>query len=282
MIMFYVLITLVVIEIIVTLVIKYFRREFQWFITEEDECPELSKEGLKKFFSYSFDPFLGWVRRPNTSGVEKGKLSNSTFEIDARGARNLPFDVEENVIASFGDSYTFCRQVKDNETWQYHLSKKLQAGVLNFGVGNYGIDQALLRYESMELPETVKMVILGFVPETICRIHSYWKHYLEYGNTFAFKPRFMIDKGKLVLHKCAMQGEDDFNRIREKTKDIQALDYFYNTKFKSEQFRFPYLISFFRHPLRNCALLWLLIKRKLFRVFGISSPCVENAPFQSI
>ena len=27
---------------------------------------------------------------------------------------------------------------------------------------------------------------LGFVPETISRIQSYWKHYLEFGNTFAF------------------------------------------------------------------------------------------------
>ena len=30
------------------------------------------------------------------------------------------------------------------------------------------------------------------MPETILRVHSFWKHYLEYGNTLAFKPRFEI------------------------------------------------------------------------------------------
>ena len=119
-------------------------------------------------------------------------------------------------IACFGDSYTFCRQVEDHETWQYYLSNKLNNKVLNFGVGNYGVDQALLRYERTELPVSVKVVMLGFVPETICRIHSFWKHYLEFGNTFAFKPRFSVEKEGLKFHPNIMQTREDFFSIEEK------------------------------------------------------------------
>lgn len=57
---------------------------------------------------------------------------------------------------------------------------------LNFGVGNYGVDQALLRYEKTELTNSIEHVILGFVPETICSINSSWNHYVEFGNFFSF------------------------------------------------------------------------------------------------
>ncbi len=96
--------------------------------------------------------------------------------------------------------------MEDDETWEAQLSRQEGFGVLNFGVGNYGVDQGFIRYEGMTLPDTVKVIVMGFVPETICRIQSYWKHYLEFGNTFAFKPRFILDpKGRLTLLENCMQ-----------------------------------------------------------------------------
>ncbi len=41
-------------------------------------------------------------------------------------------------------SFVFSRQVEDDETWQHFLSRLSHSNVLNFGVGNYGFDQALL------------------------------------------------------------------------------------------------------------------------------------------
>ena len=36
------------------------------------------------------------------------------------------------------DSYAFCRQVHDFETWEHYLSDILKSSVLNFGLGTMG------------------------------------------------------------------------------------------------------------------------------------------------
>ena len=45
----------------------------------------------------------------------------------------------------FGDSFAFCRYVNDNETWEYYLENLLQKNIRNYGVGNFGVDQAILK-----------------------------------------------------------------------------------------------------------------------------------------
>lgn len=277
------MLAVIALEAVLIITIRYFRREFQWLITEKDNCPELDQKGLEKFFKHGYDPYLGWCRKPNTSGVEKGQCGQVKYSIDSLGSRSNPLAKgTDNVIATYGDSYAFCRQVNDNETWQFFLTQKTNIGVLNFGVGNYGVDQALLRYEQMELPSSIKIVVLAFVPENICRIHSYWKHYLEFGNTFAFKPRFRLENQKLVLYPNVMKSELDFSNIKKKLKFTQKIDGFYKTKFRSLQFRIPYTISFLRHPRRNIQILYSLCVCKLARLFNISSSRIENTPFKII
>ena len=56
-------------------------------------------------------------------------------------------------FATFGDSFVFCRYVKNDETWQEQLSKLNISNGLNFGVGNYGLDQTYLKYTNTKLPE---------------------------------------------------------------------------------------------------------------------------------
>jgi hypothetical protein len=272
----------VLLELILFGMVTILKRDFQWLITRDDELPHLPPDALKKFIVTSFDPLLGWTRRPNSVGIEKGKDGPITFHIDGHGARQSAPHFERPLIASFGDSYTFCRQVNDDETWQARLSSKLSSGVMNFGVGNYGVDQAVLRYENTALPASIKVIILGFVPETICRAQSCWKHYLEFGNTFAFKARFELHEGQLALYPNPMQTAQDFSRLRELLPDIQAHDGFYQVKFRSFQYRFPYLFSFIRHPARNAHLLTRLVVRYIARVLGKSTPRSENSPFALI
>ena len=270
-------------EVLMVFAVRFFRKEFQWLITETDECPKLDSKGLEKFFKHGYDPFLGWIRKPNTSGVETGGEHPTKYAINSMGARCSPFTGKaESIIATFGDSYTFCRQVNDSETWQTHLARSLNAGVLNYGVGNYGVDQSLLRYERTPLPSSVRIVVLGFVPETICRIHSYWKHYFEFGNTFAFKPRFMLKNRKLVFFPNIMQFEKDFFRLSEKLPMIRKIDGFYRKRFRRLQFRFPYVLSFLRNPKRNAGLLKSLSNRWLMRKLKKASVEIENAPFRRV
>jgi hypothetical protein len=273
--------TLILIEVVLQGVIRYFRKDFQWLITEKDEHPFFDKEAFKSFIHNSHDKELGWVRKPNTTGVDHGKYGNILYHIDELGSRKNTI-IGDVSIATFGDSYVFCRQVEDNQTWQVHLSKKLDSKILNFGVGNYGIDQAFLYYQNKPVPAATKVVILGFVPETICRIQSYWKHYLEFGNIFAFKPMFSLEKGKLTLHKNLMGGMEDFDKIDKVIESIKDKDLLYKSKFKRFQFRFPYLLRYFFNFQRNSTLIYLLIKRKIFSVLKIKNTDVENAPFSKI
>ena len=277
----YIILIIISFELSLIFLVQYLRKEFQWLITKKDECPRLDANGLEKFLKSSHDPFLGWTRKPNTCGIEKGEQGQVRFIIDELGSRRLPgMGGIAPEIVCFGDSYTFCRQVEDNETWQCYLSNKLNKKVLNFGVGNYGVDQALLRYERTELPASVKVAILGFVPETICRIHSFWKHYLEFGNTFAFKPRFSVKNGGLKFHPNIMQTREDFSSVEEKLSSIQKQDYFYLNKFKKSQFRFPYTLSFMRQPIKNGLILSGLLRRNIYKLFANEiPPGVENYPF---
>jgi len=275
--------TLLIIEISLFYIVKLLRTDFQWLITLEDEYPEFDPTGLNSFFSKSFDPTLGWVRRSCTSGVEKGEKGEVLYYIDSIGSRTNSNSTKYiPTIACFGDSYAFCRQVENDETWEYYLSDLINTGVLNFGVGNYGFDQALIRYRNMDLPDSVEYVIMAVVPETICRIQSYWKHYLEFGNTFAFKPRFVMEKGKLKLLSNPMQNEKDFFKYREKLPFIQKNDRFYKEKFRKCQFRFPYCLSFMRKFDRNLKVFYALIKRSLIRAVGKYDYSIEDQPFRYI
>lgn len=275
-----VIVTIAAIEVGLILIVRLSRKSFPWLITEQDEVPALDLQALRKFIDYSFDPHLGWVRKPNSSGIEHGQKGKIKFQIDSTGSRSNKYEKLTPSIASFGDSYVFCRQVEDDETWQAQLSNLEQIGVLNYGVGNYGVDQALLRYEYMTLPNTVQIVIMGFVPETICRIQSYWKHYLEFGNTFAFKPRFVLEpNGQLSLLENQIKNEDDFTSLKNKLAHIQATDRFYITKFRSLQFRFPYIFSLLRNPARHLILINLIAFRALLRLIGVSKSWSENLPF---
>ena len=250
-------------ELSLQVVVNYLRKDFQWLINKHDEYPYFNPEALKKFFNNSFDKELGWVRKAGSSGIEHGEFGDVKYHIDKHGSRKNVIKGTVSV-ATFGDSYTFCRQVEDDQTWQVYLSKSLNNKVLNFGVGNYGVDQALLYYKRHTLPLSTKVAILGFVPETICRVQSYWKHYLEFGNTFAFKPRFILKNNKLILHKNPIKHMSDYDEIDKVIDSIKYIDGFYENKFRRLQFRFPYLMTFLLSFRRNYVLIYFLIKKKFF------------------
>jgi hypothetical protein len=276
-------VSIVLLEVGIFLLVSGQRGKFQWLVTERDETPEFDRQALEKFINSSFDPVLGWVRRPNSSGTEQGRHGTIRFHIDEHGSRFIPNPVVPPVVAAFGDSYTFCRQVEDDETWPAQLVGLAGCGVLNFGVGNYGIDQALLRYENQSLPDSVRVVVMGFVPETICRVQSCWKHYLEFGNTFAFKPRFRLaDDGDLELLENPVQSLDDFLHLAQKLPQIREDDGFYRRKFLVRKFRFPYLVTLLRRPRSQIPLMLALLLRGMLRSVGLSRQWAEDLPFMLV
>ncbi|NDF27340.1 MAG: hypothetical protein EB153_07300 [Nitrosopumilaceae archaeon] len=220
-------------------VIRYVNKKFQWLIMSKDERPVLSEEGLRKFIPIGYDSELGWIRKPNTDGIEKSNDMESKWTINGIGARANPgFDDRQSTISCYGDSFTFCRQVNNNETWEHYLSELRDTNVKNFGVGKYPKNKT-------------EIVIIGVVPDTISRILSSWKHYYEYGNTFAFKPRFVIKNEKLVLIKNIIDEESKFRSYERFLPEIKKNDFFYKNKFRKEIIRFPYSIYLLRNLSRN-------------------------------
>lgn len=244
--------------------VRALRREFQWLIVPADEAPEIPAAVIDGYARQSFDPELGWVRRPCTAGRDVTDRGPVTFHIDERGRRYNPgFGGRPSEVAVFGDSYAFCRLTADDETFPHRLSAMLGTNVLNFGVGNYGLDQAVLRLER-ELPGLGgRFVVMAVVPETMARIHSAWKHYFEYGNTLAFKPRFVLEGERLVLVPSAIQRAEDLASYQRELGRVRALDPFYRSKFRRDVLGAPHLWHLARRLPRHGPILLHLLRGRL-------------------
>lgn len=252
-------------EILIRILVKIFKKKFQWIITKEDEKPKVNNIKYEKFFNENFSEDLGWDRKPGTKGEEINNENKTYFQISKEGYRKSVNNFNNSKIATFGDSYAFCRYVSDSQTWQHYLEIACKTHVRNFGIGNYGLDQAFLKFEKQNLEEENKIVIFSIVPETISRIHSYWKHYLEFGNIFSFKPRFILDEKKQIikldnfLKKRPMSDE-----FFENLEKVKKNDFFYENKFKKRIFKSSYLLSFLRFPRLNFFLFYYLLINLFF------------------
>ena len=158
----------VILELSFHFIVSFVRKHFPWLIVKSDENPSFSKEGLSKFILEGYDSELGWTRKPNTSKKEINKFSSSEWSINSKGCRTNPgFEDKSSLISCYGDSFTFCRQVNDNQTWEHYLSQINNSNVQNFGVGNYGLDQSLLLIIHSEKENLFFsfLVVLGFLTQ---------------------------------------------------------------------------------------------------------------------
>jgi len=119
------------------------------YLDYDENVGRITDADLKRFREQRFsiyDKGLGWVLKPDSAGKDRNTAGNEwTFSIDHRSARVNPVNVGEEKISTYGDSFTFCHEVNDDQTWQYFLSKLTGTNVANLGVPGYGSDQALLR-----------------------------------------------------------------------------------------------------------------------------------------
>ena len=191
--LFYFILYILIIEIILFFFIQYNKKNFQWLITENDELPNFKEDNINSFFESSYNKDLGWLKRPNIVDFHDKNKKRTKFSIDELGARKSKYSHLKKKIEAYGDSFVFGRYVNDEHVWTEILSKNLGFHVINYGVGNYGFDQALLRHQRNKDLDSI-YTIIGVVPETINRINSIWKHYLEFGNIYGFKPSFFLKK----------------------------------------------------------------------------------------
>lgn len=227
------------------------------------DLPVITPQLVDKFSEHGYDPELGWVRKANTSKIDYGK----PYAIDGQGSRVNPGDGDQELlISSYGDSFAFCRECHDHETWQYFLARTTGGRVQNFGVGNYGFDQSLLRLKREYPGNRAKIVIIAVVPQTIARILSVWKHFNEFGNVLAFKPSFFLQNDRLVLRPNYINSLDRFCQLSSFFDKIKEEDFFYAHRFVGESFQFPFIFRAIVNWKRMRLVLWRFLRFAVARL----------------
>lgn len=110
----------------------------------------------------AFDPELGYV--PDDIIMRDGMdFSRSTYTHEPAGHRRIVNYPEVSArINTYGDSFTQCQQVSDDETWQERLAAHIGEPIRNFGSGGYSVNAAVLRAMRMEeTAEGAEYVILN-------------------------------------------------------------------------------------------------------------------------
>lgn len=232
----------------------------KWILTEKNLENKFDKEKFYKFKKQSYNEDLGWDQKKNFKSYDKNGNKTIFYKISNKGYRKSIYNKKSNMIATFGDSYVFSRQVNDNQTWQEHLSESLNIFVSNYGVGNYGLDQAYLKFLKTKISKKTKIVMFGFVPESICRIQSIWKNYLEFGNIHAFKPHVYLKNQSIRFEKNYLKKKTQIKNLDLIIKKIEKKDRFYKEKFEKRVFKFPYFLSFLKNVEINLKIFLLTFK----------------------
>lgn len=223
-----------------------------------EEFPHVSQGLLDKLTS--FDEELGWCPQPNMKkqkdtgdhlpGEEvKNVVEYSTDEYGSRVC--LPHDRSDDAdpsVSTYGDSYCFCRGVDDDETFQHYLSQRLGSHVGNYGAGNYGFDQALRRLKRQYDDDSTDYVCMVVTASSIARILSVWKHYQEFGNVLAVKPRYEFDGDSLTAIESPVERKSDLRSLEQKADYLRAHDGHYDPWFLDHLVGFPYAADMLSRP----------------------------------
>jgi len=175
------------------------------------------------------DPVLGWRYRAGYAG--NGDTTNAAGLRGSReyGASAPPGSVR---LAAFGDSFVYCAEVGPSDCWTAQVEAGWSAEVLNYGVGGYGTDQALLRYVgSQERASPSPTVLIGFAPVNVRRNVNRYRRFVSPREGILFKPRFLTDEtGELRYLPPPVGSEAELRAFRGSLEALQRAgenDYWY-------------------------------------------------------
>ncbi len=164
------------------------------------------------------DPLLGW---PAPSDFPSQRYDRS-------GSRPIPSFPEPGraCVSIYGDSFTFGAGVSDEEAWSNQLSMLLGCRVANYGVGGYGSDQAVLRFEQ-NVDDEAPVVVLGHLSENILRNVNRYRPLIAAGGSWGLKPRFVLgNDGSLELLPIEISTVSDFLELADRPEAYPEGEYF--------------------------------------------------------
>lgn len=151
-------------------------------------------------------PVLGW---PGEAWLAE--------KADKRGARLSPANARFGDVAScvevYGDSFAFGDEASDEDAWANVLAERLGCRVDNYGVGGYGVAQALLRLKgNLDTRPAAETIILTLYPDNLVRNVNQWR-YLLTRNPLTFKPAYYLGEAGVEQAPMFNGDYDDFQRL---------------------------------------------------------------------
>jgi hypothetical protein len=136
-----------------------------------------------------YDPRVGWVQAPNLKLKEF-----TTGEYGVRMSGPEIVRLQEGAVLMVGDSFGAGSEVGDADSWPAQLERVIGRQVINAGAGGYGLDQIVLRAETL-LPLLKPGILLV---QTRLAFGILVNRMSIHGG--APKPYFTVQNGELVLH----------------------------------------------------------------------------------
>lgn len=147
-----------------------------------------------------YHPRLGWV--PNLGVRVDSGVTSTILDGNIRSNGTTPPPGGDPILA-VGDSFTFGAEVNDAESWPAQLESLLARPVINAGVGNYGLDQAVLRAEELVPRYDPELLIVSFIEDDIERC--------ELAVRSQAKPYFKFEEGGMRLENVPVPPPDDYD-----------------------------------------------------------------------
>ncbi len=177
-----------------------------------------------------FDERLGWTVTPNMSRA----AASATYRSNSAGMRadreyELTPRPASTRVAAFGDSFTHCDDVENDECWSAQLEQEVPGiEVLNFGVSGYGPDQAWLRYQQEGRAYKPCTVLIGYMVENVNRVVNRFRPFYqpETGITLG-KPRYLLRGDSLELLPQPAHSALDFGDPAWVERELGPHDFWY-------------------------------------------------------
>lgn len=186
-----------------------------------DEMPDVSPvPGAYR----SYDASLGWSVRPlgrgddpnlygkgdpeiyfsNEHGYRCNRASHERALTQWAGKELPATDTSAYDFVCIGDSFTHGDAVPAEQSWPSYLAELASCSVANLGVGGYGIDQAVMRYETKN--PRCRLVLLGLIAGDLERATSLVYNF-TYGDLKS-KPLYEFSgNAAAVFNRPALHGE---------------------------------------------------------------------------
>jgi hypothetical protein len=192
------------------------------------------RAGLERIAAHdtyiAFDQQLGWTVSPSTSRPANSATYTSN-SAGMRASREYALTPPETGVrlAAFGDSFTHCDDVENDECWTAQLEADIPGTeVLNFGVSGYAPDQAWLRYQSEGRAYRPCAVMIGFMVENVNRMVNRFRPFYQPDTGITLgKPRYLLQGDGIELLPLPATSPLDYADAAWVERELGPHDFWY-------------------------------------------------------